>query len=302
MISIETYDQFPKEELQPHIKRVRELVGPNVLAIIVYGSALSKVTKSSTSVPDFFVIVDRYASFYSLKFHAFLNSFLPPNIYHFSMPHHKETNKYCVVSISRLQQEVRFPADMYLVGRFSKKMGIAWKKEETFSRVLAEIQQQAVRTVARKTLVLMPQQFSLEEFILKALSLSYLGDVRVEASDKIQRLYQADREFYIACYASELESLPCKHIGSDTYERTSSSTGRAIDRFWLRLFLFVSRLRSGLRWPKSMFTASDWLEYVIQKIERTQNIKIDLTAKQKKLWFIYGWKYFLLLKRKNLIK
>lgn len=302
MIPLKTYGDFPRQELQPYIKRVCELVGPRVLAVVAYGSALSQVTKSSTSLPDFFVIVEDYASFYSLKFHAFLNSFLPPNIYHFTMPDQDETTKYCVVSLSRLQREVTLPSDMYLVGRFSKKMAIAWQREETFVETLSKVQERAILTVARKTLALMPPTFTLESFILKALSLSYLGDVRVEASNKIQKLYDADRGFYQTCFSQALSTLPCKTEGTEIYVRTCSSSANTIDATWVRFFLFVSRVRARLRWPKSMFTASDWLEYVIKKIERTQGITIDLTAREKKLWFIYGWKYFLLLKKKNLIK
>lgn len=281
------------------LNRLKGLVGKNVLGIVVYGSCLSSVTKSSTSTPDFFVIVDAYDTFYAKWSHKVLNSFLPPNIYHFHVE--GQPSKYSVVSLARLQREVQRPSDMYLVGRFSKKMVLGYAKNPAFENTFTEIQAQAIKTVARMTLNLMPTSFKLEDFCIEAIGLSYKGDVRVESADKIKKLFESDPEHYQAVYTKALLDLKCSTEPQTSMWKKHQATS-FLEKYLVDIFILGSKLRAQLRWPKAMLTASDWLDYVLTKIERTQGIKIDLTPRQKKLWFIYGWKYFFLLKGKKLIK
>ena len=287
------------DEIRSYLDRVLQIVGrQKVACVVAYGSSLSAVTRSSTSTPDFFVIVDAYPEFYASRFHAILNAFLPPNVYHYKLGNSQ--SKYSVVSLTRLRKESRFPSDLYLAGRFSKKIEVAWSRNEATTQEVLGIQRACARAVAEKTLPLMPARFSLDEFCQAAIRLSYLGDVRVEAKDKIQKLFDADPAFYRETYAPILVDLGIAR--EETGYRKDPHPADAIRRLLVQGFLLSCKIRAQLRWPKAMFTASDWLDYVLQKIERTQGIRIDLTARQKKLWFIYGWKYFLLLKRKNLIK
>lgn len=284
-----------------YLERLKELVGPNALAIVSYGSCLSSVTQSKDSTPDFFVIVESYGDFYAGWRHRMLNRLLPPNIYHFHV--HDSHSKYSVVSLARLKREVEHPRDMYILGRFSKKMELSWTRDPSFEDDFIRIQELAVQTASKKAFCLLPPRFSLDEFIHKALALSYIGDVRVESNDKVKKIFDADQNHYREHYARALSRLPCQRDEtSNSYVSTRATWKRLLCKLGVDAFLFISRIRAQLRWPKAMFTASNWLDYVIQKIERTQNIKINLTPDQKKLWFIYGWKYFFILKKKRLIK
>lgn len=287
----------PKQDgIAPFLDRLKDIVGKNVRGIVVYGSSLSQVTKSKTSTPDFFVVVDSYDAFYGARSHAILNRFLPPNIYHYRLG--QTQAKYSVIDAARLERECRRPSDLYLVGRFSKKIAVGWQRDDAFAPWLGRVQRTAMETVARKSLPLLPARFTLDEFCVTALRLSYLGDVRVEAADKIQKLFDADPAFYRERYAPIVAALGANPGNDGTY----ANPARAAARLGVKAFLLLSQVRAQLRWPKAMFTASDWLDYILQKIERTQGIRIHLTEREKRFWYVYGWKHFYRLKKNKLIK
>ncbi len=299
-------DQFDPSLTQPFLDRVKEMVGAKCEAIVVYGSCLSDVTCSPTSTPDFYLLVKNYFQFHTSKFHALLNYVLPPNIYHFEI--NGRQSKFNVISLAALKKQTSIHAsDTYQLGRFSKRIAMAWAKTPEIRAFIAKIQASAMSVVAQKTICRMSNPFNMESFIQEALRLSYYGDVRVEAHNKIQKLLEAEKEFYQAVYGKVLKKMEIANW--ITYEK-DPSTFRKVDRGWLDFldrtkesyFLWKSQIRAQLRWPKGIFTVHGWVDYLLTKIERTQGIRIQLTPHQKKLWFIYGWKYFFSLRRKNLLK
>lgn len=293
--------------VEPFFSELQKKIGDRCDAILAYGSCLSSVTKSGTSTPDFYVIVNQYRRFHRSTLHAVLNFFLPPSIYHFAVG--KEVSKFNVIAWRDIQHETSTCArDVYHLGRFSKRMGLVWARDNDSRRRVAEIQAQAMRTVARKVYPLLPPAFDLDGLIREALRISYTGEVRVEADDKIDRLLQAERDHYHQTYRLVLAELtgPPWYLGQNPktgmYQKTPSffrDFWRGLSVHWL---LRRSRFRAQLRWPKGMVTVENWVDYVIAKIERTKGIQIQMTPRQKKLWFIYGWKHFYALRKRNLIR
>jgi hypothetical protein len=273
----------------------------HVLAIMAYGSTLSAQTKSSTSTPDFYIIVDDYNQFYEKKLDRFLNKHLPPNIYHINAA--QGSCKYCVISIDHLGKEVGEKAkDVYHLGRFSKRMGLVWSKDEATEKRVVAAQSEAVLSVARKVLQILNGTFTLEEFIRRCLFLSYEGDVRVEATNKIDKLLSAEQSYYESLFQTALAQLKIQKNESNTYSNPKSEKEMKRDLSRFNRFISNSRRRAKMRWPKNMLTVETWLDYILAKIERTQDIKIELTPTEKKYWYIFGWKYFFRLSRKKLIK
>ncbi|MFH1018310.1 MAG: hypothetical protein V1798_09035 [Pseudomonadota bacterium] len=297
---------FSPQRLEPFLARLKELVGDRCLALLAYGSCLSDATRTQTSTPDFFVVVDSYGSFHRRRLHRILNRVLPPNIYHFAIS--GRTAKYNVLSLRHLIRETsRHARDCYILGRASKRLALLWTRDERVSDRIVAAQASALRTIDSKVVHLMPGTFGLEEFTKEALRFSYTADVRVEAEDKIQRLFEAEREFYLAVHGSILEEMQGPPFlltkGADgRYTKPPRGLWDFVGRARTRWFLAVSRMKAQIRWPKGIFTVEGWVDYLLAKIERTQGIKIEMTDRQKKFWFIYGWKYFLMLRRKKLIK
>lgn len=273
----------------------------HICAIMAYGSTLNSATTTSTSTPDFYVLVDSYDSFYSNPRDRFLNRHLPPNIYHIHSP--QGSCKYCVISLDHLEKEVGSKTkDVYHLGRFSKRMGIIWARNTEIEHRIANIQKNAIISVAKKVLQATDESFMLDDFIRRCLYLSYEGDVRVEAIDKVDKIMLAEKSYYETIFLHALEELGLKKNELGLYHVSKSGFGKKLDHVKFSSFIRRSRTRARLRWPKNMFTVDQWLDYILAKIERTQGMKIEMTPTEKKFWYIFGWKYFFRLSRKKLIK
>lgn len=273
----------------------------HIIAILAYGSTLNQTTSSETSTPDFYVIVDDYKLFYPKGSDRFLNRHLPPNIYHIHT--NQASCKYCVISMDHLEKEVSEKAkDVYHLGRFSKRMGLIWAKNDEIKKRIVYAQGTAVLSVAKKVIQSMEGAVSLEDFVRKSLYLSYQGDVRVEAIDKVDKLFNAERDYYEKLFSLALTELavPKNELGQYTISKISLK--QKMDTIRFNSFIRTSKRRAKLRWPKNMFTVDKWLDYILAKIERTQGMKIEMSPTERKFWYIFGWKYFFRLSRKKLIK
>lgn len=300
-------ESFDPQAIEPSATRLRTIVGDRAEAILAYGSCLSEVTRSASSTPDFYVVVKRYRDFHRSVLHRILNRTLPPNIYHFFVD--GRPSKYSVICFPDLTHETSPRArDVYQLGRFSKRMAVAWARDGKTREEIVAIQASAMRTVAGKVYHLVPDRFTIDQFAKEALALSYYGDVRVEADDKIDRLFEAEEEFFRDAYTLILDELTRppwllkKNLTNGSYEKTRDPWGDRVGKLRLRNFLLSSRIRAQLRWPKGIFTVENWVNYLIRKIERTHGVRIEMTERQKRFWFIYGWKHFFRLRRKKLIR
>ena len=154
-----------------------------------------------------------------------------------------------------------------------------------------------------KSLALLPESFGLDEAIQKTLQLSYLGEPRVEAKDKLDRIFASQTELYRQLYGKLLDELSSavtwlekkqerqyRHLLSATHQR---QTQRFINR---------SRRRAIYRWPKFLVTVESWPDYMVAKIERTHGLHIELTERERKYPVIYCWKYIWMLRRKKMLK
>lgn len=285
-----------------YVQKILDRHPNNILAIMVYGSVLNPNTKTATSTPDFYVVVDNYKSFYEKSLDRFLNQHLPPNIYHLQA--NQTDFKYCVISLEDLQREVSENAkDVYHLGRFSKTMGIVWARDDDARKQIVEIQVSAIRAVTKKVLMSLKGTFSLEEFIKRSLFLSYQGDVRIESPDKVDRLMNAEKKYYEDIFSTALAEQGYVRADTDTaYSIDKSPMKKAIDQISFKKFISSSKIRAQSRWPKNMFTVDNWLDYILAKIERSHGIKIEMSPHERKYWFIYGWKHFIKLTKSKLIK
>ncbi|MEZ4703850.1 MAG: hypothetical protein R3A11_01395 [Bdellovibrionota bacterium] len=292
---------FDRAMLEPFVSTLEKHLESKqgVLAVIAYGSCLSQNTKSSTSTPDFYVIVDSYKHFYSSSKDCWINRILPPSIFHFECD--QTTAKYNVISLDQLKNQTQPGAkDVYHIGRFSKRMALITSKKSFMENEMAIVSYNATMSAIKIALTLLPSHFTLAEAASKMLEVSYLGDVRVEASNKVQRIFEAESEYYLSVVQRLLSLFPNVESSGDQRYQQKSST------LWLgktcsEMLLFRSRIRSQLRWPKNMFTVDNWIDYLLAKFERSHGIKFELSEKERKYWYIFGWKYFFRLKKKKVL-
>lgn len=275
--------------------------------ILLYGSCLNPHLRTSTSFPDFYFIVDQYSHFYSKRTQACLNRWLPPNIYNLQLPSPFFRAKYCVIRWKDLLRETHENArDTYHIGRFSKKMRLLYARSPESENTLIQAAAGAVQSAVRWTLPRMPENFTLEELILSALRFSYEGEVRLEKEDKAERLFDAERDYYLQIYREALHRELARR-GSLLKERDSYRNpyqGREREKAirQIHLFLRKSRRRHMARWPKYIFSQSNYIDILIEKIERTHHIQIKLKERERRYPFLFGWKYLFMLLRRGLIR
>lgn len=271
----------------------------------MYGSMLNSQLSTPTSFPDFYVIVDSYAEFYRSSVHTFLNKIVPPNSYFLKITE-KGTplpSKYCVIDRKDLASTTRHDTlkDLFIAGRLAKRIGILYVKDEEFLSFFFDAIYNAMRFNVMLAISDMGETpFTLDDLIMRLLGLSYRAEIRTETGDKITSLYNSEKSFYRKVYGSFLEQETAG--GSVSMKGTHYKTIKpyfrqpAIDDFMKR-----SRRRAVYRWPKSIYTFSDYVSYLELKIERTTGEKLNLSKWDRRLPLIFGWKYlFRLLKKKAL--
>ncbi|MEZ4820753.1 MAG: hypothetical protein R3A45_13060 [Bdellovibrionota bacterium] len=210
------------------------------------------------------------------------------NIYHFYAD--DVILKYCVISRDDLLAQVQIDApDVYHMGRFSKRIALVYKHDEDALEHLLNIHTTAMRSAFTLSHRLLGPSADLDQAIEKTLALSYIGDVRIEADDKVKKIYSAEKQYYQEVYAPLLEEWNDQDPRQEKDEKLS---------FWIR----KSRIRARMRWIKNVITASSWIDYMLFKIERTKGIKLEVTERQKKFWFISIWPILWKFQRDKIIK
>jgi hypothetical protein len=300
---LSTLDPFVNEALIGLRAARREGIG----AILSYGSCLFEKTRTATSIPDFYILTTDLYRFHRSLLHAGLNLFLPPNAYYLSFSGAEGALgcKICVMSLSQYTMETSALAqDIHHLGRFSKRFILCYSKDEAITDQVIRGAMSAMLSLVPYTLALLPGTFSLEEFVLKLLSLSYLGEQRVTEPDKIKNLFLGAREYYLQIYPLVLElyrETTCTRLSEQNgIYRQPAPTPLA--RLSTKQFLRKSRWRGVLRWPKYVLTVDKWLEYLQEKLLRHQGITLQLTKMQRRFPLIFGWGAFFELRRKGVVK
>ena len=327
------YHPFRSAETDRFVEHFRGTFGPSVRAIIFYGSCLSKVTRSADSMYDFFIICDSYDRFYAGAkgafwkkrrpwVHAGINRFLPPNIYEADIEAGEALGggtmaaKYCVVDWRDLKRETSLRAnDLYHLGRFSKRMGVAFTATERELDALIDRFVETSTTVGGMALGRLAARpdpgapFTARDFVIACLSLSYEGESRVEAPDKVEKLFRSEEAFYEELYGETIlpgltdDGGPLAAARADgSFELALTPADRARLARDVDHALVRSRRRGKQRWPKLMFLYEDWITYILDKIERTTGQRFEVTETQRRFWPILGWKTFFEIRRAGLIK
>lgn len=272
-------------------------------AILLYGSTLSALTRATGSIPDVYVITQKHRRFHRSWLHAALNTFLAPNVYFRTFDRGDQTLSYklCVISKRQLLRETSANArDLHHLGRFSKRMALAWARDASVTHTVASCAASSLRALTPHALARLPERFTLQEFALTLLGLSYAAETRVSENTKVEALWQSERDYYQQVFTLLLAeaNLSCARTG-DAYTQPLPPpfAHRAVAQLLAR-----SRRRERLRWPKYMFTFDNWVDYVLAKLERHQGIKLVLTERERRYPLIFAWGKYFALKRRGVVK
>lgn len=297
-----------RDLLRPFVDRLIETGGARVAAILAYGSCLFDETRTSTSFPDFYVLVDDLDAYHASRWHALLNRVLPPNVYYaaFASPGRPvQRCKYCVMSLRQFIRETSPRAsDVYHLGRFSKRIALVHSRDPATTRTVRDGNLGAMWTLLPRSLSLLSTRFELDELILRQLGLSYVGEQRVNEPDKVRKLMLGASPFYREVYAGllDLYAQRAGHLRVGEDGRYEQPPPRRAERRLTERLLRRSRIRGVLRWPKYIATVEDWVDYLLAKLERHHGVQVELTARQRRHPLIFAWPVYFEMRRRGIVK
>ncbi len=301
-----TSDIFePPDPAAARIARaLAESFGTACSAIIHYGSHAQRSGAKAESAFDFFIIVRDYDAAYTAlaasrgtklkpSSAARLNRVLAPNVIAIAFP---ELTPPALAKCAVLSREALALAtsagaqDHFAQGRLFQHVQLAWTAApEDRDAVIASLAAARART-SDWSLSFLPAAFDSADYIRASLARSFAAEIRPETADRIETLTGAQRESLAPVYRELLQRLEHLKIikkEGKVYRLLTPVPARE-RRAWVRYFA-RSKRRATLRWVKYVLLYDDWLEYVVQKVERRSGTMVQLTLRERRWPLIFLW-------------
>ena len=298
-------------------------LGPSTVAIVHYGSRAQGRKPRADSAYDFFVIVDNYraayeslsataGTSYSARVATALAHVLPPNVISVTDRTSGLRAKCCVISLAHFERACSpRRQDHFVQGRLFQFVVMAWKRD-----VQAALDVETAIARARgETFVWgrpsLPDRFTVDQYVHAVLARSLEGEIRPEVGDHAKTLADAQQDALRAIYSPLLQSLagrgelevlggrvsrpgvtesPTADPFTTVYRQRVQPTW--LDRWRVRWYFQRSKARTTARLLKHVVLYEGWLDYIVRKIERSGDTKIELTPREQRWPLIFLWPRF----------
>ena len=304
----------PAPEAAQHLAdEIRRRHGEAVAAVVFYGSCLRKST--SEGVLDFYVLVDSYREMYRSRALVWANSLLPPNVFYLEIASPLGTlrSKYAVMSTADFQRATS-PATLRssIWARFCQPASLVYARDPAARQAVIRAAAASVVTALELGLPLLPAEgeslrFRFDEFWQNTLRETYSVEMRTEAPETIRGIYAAAPERYDRAASDGLNALAeagwlrWRSEGDRAVVTLPPDRRRSAARAW--------RLRKPLRKAvyllslfKSATTFGDWVPYALWKLERHTGTHIEVSDRQRRHPFIWGWPVILRVLRQRILR
>ena len=287
-------------------RALQESYGASLQGILFYGSCVRGMALTE-GVADAFVVVDSYRNAYSKPWLAWLNAWLPPNVFYREIPTEAEPLrlKLALISMADFSDGIRRGFHSYLWGRLAQPVRILYARNAAVRGEFHGLLAQSVLTLLKTTLPALPEPVNRAETIwTHALALSYSTEYRAEPDSKAEELARHHLADYGALLDDSLPALEAalRREGNDSYRcLADAECARRTRRQWRR------RRRLGhllwlLRLLKAVFTFSNGVDYAAWKIGRHAGVEIVVTPRLRRYPLLFGWGVFLKLVRRGVLR
>ncbi|MEW6299041.1 MAG: hypothetical protein AB1671_15100 [Thermodesulfobacteriota bacterium] len=290
---------------------IRRRHGAAVAAILFYGSCLRAQTVEG-GVLDFYVLVDTYRAAYASWVLRRMNALLPPNVFYLEVQDGQKTlrAKYAVIS-TRDFARAATPRELHAIvwARFCQPTGLVYVRDEQARGLVVRALAESVMTMVTRMVALVAgsgttARFRPEDLWQRGFRETYRAEWRAERPETIRQLYQAASERYDRVTRealSELERRGVVRVGTDGAALEVTMTARdrrRLGRGW-RIRRPLAKALYAVRLLKSAATFTDWLPYVLWKLERHTGLRVVPSERQRRHPFLLGGPLILrlLLKR-----
>jgi len=294
-------------EVSPQVRDsldiLRGACGSNLQAVIFFGSVLLGTSPDGASAADLFVVVKDYLHFYRdvgsqlpaqrhLGIITSLNRVLPPNIIYLNDPAGMRAGAKCfVVSERDLMVGLSLAArDHFFRGRLSQRVETVHARSAEVRGRVEEYLAMARRLSLEWVPLYLPETFTVSDYCMRMLEVSYAGEIRPEAATRVREVYEAQRSFFRLVYGRILDdAVAGGRLARDgeRYRLAEPRSPREVRR-WRRFFR-RSKARATLRWFKYVLTFDDWLDYIVLKTERRTGMRVELTQAERRLPILLLW-------------
>jgi hypothetical protein len=296
----------PSAEGAAVARAVAEAGGPDVRAVVFFGSRKSRARPDPWSAYDFFVLVRGYRGFYrALRaagrqrrpswLMAALNGVLPPNQISLTVAGSGGAAahaKCAVVSLSTFARETSARRrDHFFLGRLFQPTEVVFAAD-------AEAAQEVIDGLTRAhDLTLdwarpwLPERFDVDAYTRRLLQVSYRGEIRPEPAGRADALWEAQRDGLRAAYrvllAERAARGDLREVEAGVYALAHpAGTG---ERWRRALYFRGSLVRATVRWLKHIVTFEGWLDFIVRKARRHSGQEIELTPRERRWPLVFLW-------------
>ena len=292
------YQAIPRE--------IQESYGDALLGILFYGSCL-KDEDLENNVADIYVIVDDYKKIYQKPYLAYLNAWLPPNVFYREIPGSNGLIriKSAVISLADFNNGVLNWFHSYLWGRFSQPARILYARDEKVRHELHATLAQAALTLLKTTTPTLEDELnSVEAIWTKALSLSYAAEYRPESKSRAGRLARSGLDDYARLTDAALPGLDglLRRHDETGYLRRCDDAARKKALFLWSLRRRQGRILSVLRLMKAALTFESGVDYAAWKIRRHTGVAVEITPELRRHPLLFGWRVFRRLVKRDVLR
>jgi hypothetical protein len=288
------------------VDAIRQHFGASLDAVVLYGSCLH-TSNLTEGIADFYVLINDYRNAYPERYLAYLNAWLPPNVFYLEVTRQGKTfrAKYAVLSTDDFEYGNQFWFHPYLWARFAQPARLLYAQNDLIrQRVNVAMAQAVVKFLKSSLLALEARVLDTEEIWTQGLMLTYAAELRAERKTRARHLSQISLDNYARLTAAALPALngllTLQPDGHYHCHATSSDNRRA--RLHWRLRRWQGRILSILRLSKATLTFHDYLNYAAWKIERHSGIRVEITPMLRRHPILWGLKVMWQLLRRGVLR
>lgn len=293
----------------PHAERlVQSLIDiagkDQIWTVLLFGSRLVQASPDRFSAYDLILVVENYRDFYDAlaraglsrrppALQAALNRLLAPNVVAFAPEGWDDgpVAKIMVFEPAAVARALsRRAPDHFVKGRLVQRVALLHARDSVASDWIAGLVTGARHDILRWAGPFLGESFTPADAALRMLQVSYRGEIRPEAADRVLDVFESQRLFLPdvltrvladAAAAGELTRAGLSY----QFVRPPSSR----ERWSVRLYFARSKVRAAARWLKHVVTFDNWLDYIACKVERRTGTRVEITPWERRLPYLLLW-------------
>ncbi|RIL07675.1 MAG: hypothetical protein DCC71_02180 [Proteobacteria bacterium] len=288
---------------------IRARHGDAARAVLFYGSCLRRGVVEG--VLDYYLLVDDYAAAYGSRFLALLNRALPPNVFYVEIEHAggRLRAKYAVFSQRDFAARAGGGPDARVWARFCQPARLVWSRDDASRADAVAAVLRATQTAAAQMLAWLPgeareQRVEPASLWTRGFRATYGSELRGEAGDTIDALYASQPQRYarVAALALASDARFDVRADGDALCVASDPAWRAAARRAWSLRRRAAKALTFLGLLKTTLTFDDWVSYALWKLERHSGRPVEVTERQRRHPFVYGWPVLYRLLRERTLR